>query len=347
MPGCCKGVAAVAALGAAAAGYVPCVDGECLRSGLRAAASNAWVQAAVAVGLSLLALRALNAKRKKAAFLRKVKEDNAKGRVYIYVPISRTNSLVGKGLTHFNPNTVKIEAFLRLHKIPYEFVVDGDAPSMSPTGTVPMVAVDGELVGDSEVVMEFLARRFNKPLYEDDKQLQGATTQALVAGLRRMTEWHLIPQWARFFLVDHAKTVVVPMFAETTGYPEFMVNLLVSKTFRPATIERLNKSSLGWQSDARCQEEFLRDLKALEALLRENGEAFLLTADQPTAADCLIFPQIAVFVAVGGLPAAQDSLAMRYASESPVLTAYVKRVAARLFPDLEELKTKPYPQRFF
>ena len=303
-------------------------------------AGNLIVQGVVAVAVLGLAYKKVQAIRAKSTFQAEVQAHD-KNRVYLFMAFQR-GSFPAKGVPHFGGNFLKLEAWCRLHKVPYEVKFGSNYPALSPSETMPFVALNGELCGDSELCLEWLAKKLGKPLY--DGELTTDAQKATALGIRRMVEWHCIPQSSRQLIVDNTD-VMKKIFGALVPFPQIAINMFVGQ-FRKATINRLNTSGMGWQSDARCQEEFTRDFVALEQLIQAQGsDGFLLTKDAPTAIDTVVYGLLAPTIDFGRNSDCKSPV-LRYVAESKVLTAYAARLTTRLFPNMDELADGK-PQRFF
>lgn len=56
---------------------------------------------------------------------------------------------------------MSVELFLRINKIPFEEVIVIDADEVSPTGRLPMIEYNGEVITDSWYIMDFLEKKFD------------------------------------------------------------------------------------------------------------------------------------------------------------------------------------------
>ncbi|HEY7749076.1 MAG TPA: glutathione S-transferase N-terminal domain-containing protein [Aestuariivirgaceae bacterium] len=63
------------------------------------------------------------------------------------------------GLPSAGPFALKLLAWLELAGIPYEQVIE-DNPRKGPKGKNPWIELDGELIGDSGLIIDRLSRRF-------------------------------------------------------------------------------------------------------------------------------------------------------------------------------------------
>jgi glutathione S-transferase len=62
------------------------------------------------------------------------------------------------GLPSAGPFAIKLLAWLELTGIPYEQAFE-DNPRKGPKGKNPWIELDGELIGDSELIIEHLSKR--------------------------------------------------------------------------------------------------------------------------------------------------------------------------------------------
>lgn len=79
------------------------------------------------------------------------------------------------GLPTVGPFALKLLAWLELAGIPYEQVVEGN-PRKGPNGKNPWIELDGERIGDSEIIIDLLKARHGVNLDE------GLTPQQLALG---------------------------------------------------------------------------------------------------------------------------------------------------------------------
>jgi glutathione S-transferase len=100
------------------------------------------------------------------------------------------------GLPTVGPFALKLLAWLELAGIPYEQVIEGN-PRKGPKGKNPWVELDGQRIGDSEIIIEVLKHRHSIDLEE------GLTPEQAAAGhaWRRTFEehFHQVLEWELFF----------------------------------------------------------------------------------------------------------------------------------------------------
>lgn len=94
------------------------------------------------------------------------------------------------GLPTVSPFVMKLETWLRIAGIPYE--IRPGNPLRAPKGKVPYVELDGQLMGDSELIIAELSRRH--PLTHDAwlTPAQAAVGHALRRMLEEGTYFHTV-----------------------------------------------------------------------------------------------------------------------------------------------------------
>lgn len=217
---------------------------------------------------------------------------------------------------------LKLETFLRLAKIPYIAHLSMDAGPLSPTERLPFISYNGELVADSEFIIQYLTQKFNVKLDTVLSPEQAAQGLAI----RRQTETFLSWGQYRQAWVDHPK-VIANIFITEMGAPAFLVNNFILPQYRKSIIHMLNTTGHGDLTDAQYTSELVRDLKALELVL--SKKPFLL-ADTATSYDCPVYAYLANFIV---LAEKMEKEPCRLVRSSEVFKAYVARINALAFPD--------------
>ena len=63
------------------------------------------------------------------------------------------------GHANISPACMKVEAFLRLSQLPFQ-IIDENNPRKGPKGKLPFIRDNGLLIGDSELIMEYLESKY-------------------------------------------------------------------------------------------------------------------------------------------------------------------------------------------
>lgn len=183
------------------------------------------------------------------------------------------------GLPAAGPFDLKLLAWLRLAGIPYEQRYQDDARK-GPKGKSPWIEFDAERIGDTEIIIETLGRRFgidlDAGLSDEQLAIGHAWRRSFEEHFHQVLEWELLihPAGARYMRASLAKSL--PPVARTLVWT--MISRHMGKQLHARGIARHAPEVIEAKGRA--------DLDALAAFLGDR--AFLLT-DRPTMLDCAVF----------------------------------------------------------
>ena len=223
------------------------------------------------------------------------------------------------GHMNASPFVGKLETWLRLAGLPYTFQPAN--PFKAPKGKVPYVDMDGELVGDSQLIIERLTQKHKITL---DDHLSPAD-RAVGHAVRRMLEegtyfCTVYTRWVR----PEGWQVYKPLMGQVMPG---LVLLLVRRNIRKA----LHAQGTGRHSD----EEILAFTKAdLAALATVLGDKPFLLGDRPSSVDANAY-----VVAYGALTFTGCAPLNEEARRHKNLEAYVARMSAAYWPPGELTRT--------
>lgn len=170
------------------------------------------------------------------------------------------------GLPSSGPFALKLLKWLDLAGIPFSQVIE-DVPNKGPKGKNPWVELDGERIGDTEIIIDLLAKRSG---FDIDAGLTPAQ-RGVSHATRRMVEehFHMILEWELFVhpagVVGARKiaerSVPAPLAGLAAGY--------MAKRFA----RQLHARGIARHAPAIIAEKARADLDALEALF--GGQSFL------------------------------------------------------------------------
>jgi glutathione S-transferase len=190
------------------------------------------------------------------------------------------------GLPSAGPFAIKLLAWLKLAGIPYEQVIE-DNPGKGPKGKNPWIEVDGELMGDSELIIDFLAEKYgidlDAGLSPEQKAMGLAWRRTFEEHFHQVLEWELFAHpagaaYMREALVSQMPPVIGPL----------IFSMLSSKLRK-----QLYARGLARHTPDIIAAKGRDDVDALAAFL---GDRPFLLADQPSTADTAVFGQIAPLV---------------------------------------------------
>lgn len=224
------------------------------------------------------------------------------------------------GLPNASPFCMKVENYLRMTGISYEVVDDFDL-TKAPKGKLPYIE-DGQMVADSEVILDYLKATYGDPL---DAHLTPAEKAVSLAFTRLMDE-HLY--WA---------AGIQPRFVEPAGWEitrsVFLGGLtgplrhIVPRVARYRMKQELWGHGLGRHRREEIYAMGCADVTALAAYL---GEKPFFHGERPTTLDAVAYAYLANIIWVP-----IESPVKQHALAQPDLEAYCRRMKERYYADGE------------
>ncbi len=220
-------------------------------------------------------------------------------------------------LPNASPFCLKLETYLRMTKLDYKKCYLA-YPAKSPTGKLPFVEINGEVLADSGVIICELKRRYGNELDQSLHTLERA--QALA--LQRMIEEHLY--WVLVYSrwIDPAGWAIVKkMFFAKLPWP---MKLFVPELIRKKVTKQLHACGIGRHAKGTIYQLGVNDLKALADFL---GDKLFFFGEQPTSFDACAYAMLANI-----LWAPINSPLKQAVQAYPTFTAYCERMKKRFFP---------------
>lgn len=183
------------------------------------------------------------------------------------------------GLPSVGPFAIKLLAWLELAGITYEQVIE-DNPRKGPKGKNPWIELDGELIGDSEIIIALLSRRFgidlDAGLSDEQKAIGLAWRRTFEEHFHQVLEWELFEHpagaaYMRTFICSSLPPVVGP---------------LVFSRLQSHLRKQLHARGLGRFTPEVIEEKGRADLDALAAFL---GDRPFLLGERPATPDTAVF----------------------------------------------------------
>jgi len=225
------------------------------------------------------------------------------------------------------PFPLKLETWLRMAGIDYEFVVAND-PGKGPKGKSPWIEHGTVRMGDSSLIIEYLEKSFGIDL---DKHLD-AKQRALAVSVQRMLEehYHQCFEHQLFFgkggnerLQELANTMTVPL--------RWLVPTVLRRTFTKQLYER----GMGRHAEEVIIDQGKSDLDALSVLL---GDKPYFLGEQPSSIDACVFGFLGVSVYVEG-----DNPLYQYGASIENLMQYCDRMRAHYYPETLSALAQKFP----
>jgi glutathione S-transferase len=190
------------------------------------------------------------------------------------------------GLPSAGPFAVKLLAWLELAGIPYQQVLE-DNPRKGPNGKNPWIELDGELIGDSELIIELLSKRYGVDL---DAGLSSGQRAIGLAWRRTFEEhFHQVLEWELF---EHPAGAAYMRERLRSTMPP-IIGPLVFSMLRSHLRKQLYARGLARHAPEIIEAKGRADVDALAAFL---GDKPFLLGQQPTTGDTAVFGLMASMV---------------------------------------------------
>lgn len=220
------------------------------------------------------------------------------------------------GVPNPSPFCLKLETWLRMAGVPFRTKLCFD-PRKGPTGKIPFVTLDGETIGDTEVIIAALRERRGVDL---DRGMSDGE-RAVARAFTRLAEEHLY--WV----------VIYSRWIDDAVFPAFSRELFaklpaIARAIAPPLIRRkvrksLHAQGLGRHAPATIYAKGEEDLAAIAGQL---GDKPFLMGAAPRTVDASAFAMVAS-IADANLDTPLKAIAGRY----PNLRAYTARVRERYY----------------
>jgi len=220
------------------------------------------------------------------------------------------------GLPSISPFCLKLETYLRIAGIPYRTVVDA-TPFRGPKGKLPWIEHDGQKLGDSGFIIEYLEARFG-PLPRD-----GLTSarRAVALSLRRLIEenlyWTLV--YDRWMVEENWRSFRNVVLGGVPG----PLRLLIAPMARRGVRRQLRGHGIGLHSPEEIHAIGRKDICALGDFL-EDKPFFL--GDTATEIDAIAYGFLANIVNAPIASPIKDE-----AEGRANLIGFVERIRSRYF----------------
>jgi len=179
-----------------------------------------------------------------------------------------------------SPPCLKLETFLRIANLPYE-EVPGDHLGTAPKNKCPYIELNGQVVADSEMVIEHLKATFDSARIDSHLSTE---EKAVSVAFTRMIDEHLY--WCivhfRWIYPDGAQILRESIFKKVPG----LIRGLVFRYVQSLLTKQLHSAGMGRHSESEIVQFGASDLKALADYL---GNKKFFFGDKPSSLDAAAF----------------------------------------------------------
>jgi glutathione S-transferase len=227
----------------------------------------------------------------------------------------------GKHLPTASPFVLKLETYLRMANIPYE--VD-KVDFFGPKGKTPWISINKTHMGDSQLIVEFLKKKFEKDLSRHYTEEQ----RAIGTVVRVMLEEHVYWGGVLHRFVYGGRDTLAQVWRGEKTFGEWLLFTCIAPSLKSMAWSQ----GLGRHSEEEVKQLMLKDMRALSKIL---GEKRFLLGDEPCEEDCSVFAFVASVVFVP-----ENPTRILYDGELKNLKAYCIRMKEKFWPDWDKRLAK-------
>ncbi len=216
------------------------------------------------------------------------------------------------GLADPSPFVFKVDAYLRMAGIAFEKDSRFSNLKKAPKGKLPFIVNDGELIADSQFIIQYLEKKYGHPLdgqlTDQQKAIAYLTTKSIDENL------YFALVYSRWQDDESWPTVKQTFFGK---FP-FPLKIIAPVVARKKVIKTLHGQGISRHSKTEIQDICRLTFQALSDLIGENEFVF---GDKPCSLDATIFAFMAEFI-LAELDNSFNEIARSY----PVLVKYCQRI---------------------
>ena len=187
------------------------------------------------------------------------------------------------GLPNLSPFCMKLECFLRMAKLEYS-AETVTTTGQSPKGKCPYIEDDGQKLGDSELIMDYLEQKYTVKLDAELSTEQKAYSRAIQGMLDDRLYWCAVySRWQD----DRNWPKVRELFFGSLPFP---INKIVPKIARKSIIRQIYGQGMGRHSEEDIYAIGCADIAAIADIL---GTKDYIHGNKATRIDACVFSYIA------------------------------------------------------
>lgn len=221
---------------------------------------------------------------------------------------------------------MKLEGFLRIANIPYQVIEISD-PNKGPKGKLPYINDNGVIIGDSELIMDYLESKLDFNVDGHLGSQQKAMQHAFIRTLDEHLYWALV--YSRWADESNWKTFKRYLFADIPP----PISTLIAKKVRKQILNQLHQQGIGRHS---CEDIYKKAIKDIEQLSQLLGDHQWFGGDYVSKLDLTALSYLSNMM-IDELPSPLADTVNKIDN----LRTYKERALAIIFP--EEIKKNDRP----
>merc|ERR1711915_426766 len=193
-----------------------------------------------------------------------------------------------------SPFCLKLESWLKLHGFKYQNI-DHKCKFRSRKGMLPFVEINGDEVADSNMIIETLAKKFDKEMPAQLSQDQKNVQHAMIAMVENHLHWTIV-HWRSKDVDNTLKAYQLNLqTAIGTKAPASLLNFYFKYTFCRKGLKKVKAHGLGVHTAEEIEQFGKKDLQALSEML---GDKEFFFGDDPAMLDLVVYSHVAQLVMI-------------------------------------------------
>ncbi len=228
---------------------------------------------------------------------------------------------------NLSPYCMKIEGFLRITEIPFQIIEEND-PRKGPKGKLPFIRDNGVVIGDSELIIDYLESKLEFDVDGHLSSQQKAVHHAFIRMLDEHLYWALV--YSRWIEAHNWEVLKKHLFYEIPP----PISTFIARRVRKQVRNQLHQHGMGRHNRDDIYTKARKDLEQLSALLADHkwfGGDYVSTLDLTAIAylSNIMVPEL-------------NSPLADYVKEFGNLETYEVRARRVIFPDEIKQPKRPY-----
>lgn len=228
------------------------------------------------------------------------------------------------GLVDPSPFVAKVDAYLRLAKIPYEYQGNAGALRTAPKKKLPIINDNGKTIADSYFIIEYLNEKYQVELDKDLTPEQVGLSHLLTKSLDENFYWCIVySRWMR----DDTWPIIKENFFGNLPFP---AKQIIPAMLRKGVKKTLHGQGLGRHSDSEIMQVFEHSLRSLDKAL---GTKTYFFGDKPSSFDASAYAFLSACISTK-----LDNPFNRQAKTYNKLVEYCHRFEAEYYNQSSDIK---------
>ncbi len=191
------------------------------------------------------------------------------------------------GLPDASPFVVKVDTYLRMTGLEYDYEGGMQNLKKAPKGKLPLLEDEGKIIPDSEIIIDYLKHEKNADLDYWLSDEQRAVAHLVIKSLDENLYWCLV--YSRWVNQETWLKVKDNFFAGMS----FPLKVILPPLLRSGVKSSIKKQGMGRHSEEEVLAIANKSFVSLEDMLGEKDYFF---GDQPCSLDATVYGHVACFI---------------------------------------------------